>query len=159
MRRPAPSRGRGLVLPGETLQPPQKPNTRPQGLPRVQSAQNQRTAAAMEMCAPPPKPLPRIVILDFTPFRDGRGGWFEVVDNEIGIIIKPCSLRFNADGAAWIGLPASPRLRNGAIDPGFDGKPQYTAHLKIVPRPRYESFVEAALAALRDHPEAGRCFE
>lgn len=116
------------------------------------------TTRAMEMCAPPAKPLPRIVIQDWVPIeRNTLRGFFTVIDNETGILLHECSLHIGADND-WIGLPCSPKIYDNQVV-RRNGRVEYRSLVKIVPRERYESFVAAVIEALRAHPEAGRCWE
>ena len=124
--------------------------------------ENNRCARALAMYAPEPATQnarqPRIVIQDWSPVeRNTLRGWFTVIDNETGILLHECSLHLG-EANDWIGLPCSPKVYDDQVV-RKNGKVQYRHPIKIVPRQRWEQFQAAVLEALRQHPEAGRCWQ
>lgn len=149
MRRSAPARRQGLVHGGEDLLPEQTTQqSQAPGVPRV-SSQARRTAAAMEMCAPP-RPqadiVPPITILDWVPRESNTLRGYCTI--QVGPwVFHGCSLH-QGERNDWVTLTAAPRQPGG----------RYHKLVEIRGKDYYNAFQAAVLEALRRHPEAGRCW-
>lgn len=67
------------------------------------------------------------------------------------------TLHIADDGREWIGLPSKPRVQNGE-QVIYCGRPVFDKVIEIHDRAKRDAFQAACLAALREHPQAGKCW-
>lgn len=98
---------------------------------------------------------PSTEITDWRPFTSNTmKGLFSCLLPS-GLLVHGLSLHVGDDGRAWISLPSKPRVRNGEVST-YQGKPVYDKVIEIPDQTKRETFQTALLAALAEHPEAGR---
>lgn len=75
-----------------------------------------------------------------------------------GLLLHGLTLHVTDDGREWVGMPSKIRVVHGEVAT-YLGRPVYEKIVEIPDRARRDAFQASVLAALREHPQAGKCWE
>lgn len=93
-------------------------------------------------------------VIEWRPLSSGAMIGLLTVALPSGMTIHGCAV-FQKAGRRWVAPPGRPRLRQGAVARGVDGRPAYDPVISFADRARQDAWSEMALQALDEYLAGG----